>query len=134
MKHLTILTTLIFSALASAGEPIPGGLPEQLDCRLSTVTPRGKGAAFRRSISLVYQAFDPSRPRRTQSEFKLLPNGIGIDYVGETAKGVELNMAYKKGIVAKTDKGYTLTVEETRGGGTGYGTPSFTVTSLYKCQ
>lgn len=134
MKQFTILATLIFSSLSLAAEPVPGGLPERLDCRLGAVTPKGKGAAFRRDISLVYQAFDPSLPRRTQSEFKLLPNGVGIDYIGETAKGVELNMVYKRGLVEKTDIGYTLTVRESRGGGTGYGTPGFTVTSIYKCK
>ena len=134
MKQLVIFGALILSTFAIAASDVPGGLPERLDCRLSTVTPKGKGAAFRRDISLVYQAYDPSRPRRTQSEFLLLPNGVGIDYVGVTANGVELNMVYKRGLVAESETGYKLTIRESRGGGTGYGTPGFTVTSVYKCK
>ncbi len=134
MKHLMTLALIGFSTLAMASSEVPGGLPERLDCKLSSVTPKGRGAAFRKSISLVYQEFDPSRPRRTQSEFLLLPNGVGIDFIGETAKGVELNMVYKRGLVETTEKGHTLTIRESRGGGTGYGTPGFTMTSIYKCK
>lgn len=134
MKHFITLAILAFSTSLMASGDVPGGLPERLDCRLSSVTPKGQGAAFRRNISLVYQAYDPSLPRRIQSEFKLLPNGVGIDYVGTTAEGVQLNMVYKKGIISESTEGHLLTITESRGGGTGYGTPGFSVISRYKCR
>lgn len=134
MNYFITLAILGLSTSLFAASDVPGGLPERLDCRLSTVTPKGHGAAFRRDISLVYQAYDPSRPRRTQKEFLLLPNQVGIDFVGLTADGVELNMIYKKAIISERAEGYLLTINESRGGGTGYGTPGFSVVSKYKCK
>lgn len=136
MKAIILLATFALTLTqAFAASHVPGGLPERLDCRLTSVTPRGNGSSFRKNISIVYNEFDPTRPIRNQSEFTLLPNTLPLYYVGVDQNGVQLEGTYKKPFtITENEDAYVLIINEVRGGGTGYGTPGFSVRMRYKCD